>query len=75
MLKEFPINIECKVIKRTKLGTHVIYLGEVMTVNVDEDILNNDVLDPSKQDQISYIAGNYYKISKNPFEKHGFSIK
>ena len=29
MVKEFPWNMECKVIKRIELGSHVCYFGEV----------------------------------------------
>jgi flavin reductase (DIM6/NTAB) family NADH-FMN oxidoreductase RutF len=72
LIKEFPINIECKVIKRIEIGTHVIYLGEVLAVNIEENLVKNGSLNPEKQDQIVYIPSNYYKLSK-PFKKIGFS--
>ena len=75
LIKEFPINIECKVIKKIELGTHVIYLGEVLIVHVDENMLKDDKLDPLKQNQIVYTARNYYGLIKEPLEKHGFSLK
>jgi flavin reductase (DIM6/NTAB) family NADH-FMN oxidoreductase RutF len=75
LIKEFPINIECKVIKNLKHGTHSIYLGEVLAVHVDEKMLKVDKLDPLKQNQIVYIAGNYYGLIKEPLERHGFSMK
>ena len=75
LIKEFPINIECKVIKKIEHGTHSIYLGEVLAVHVDENMLKSDKLDPLKQNQIAYIAGNYYGLTKEPLERHGFSLK
>ena len=75
LIKEFPINIECKVIKNIKHGTHSIYLGEVLAVNVDEKMLKGDILDPLKQNQIVYIARNYYGLIKEPLEMQGFSLK
>ncbi len=75
LIKEFPINIECKVIKEVEHGTHIIYLGEVLEVHVDDEIIKDGKLDPLKQNQIVYIARNYYRLVKEPLEKHGFSVK
>ena len=75
LIKEFPINIECKVIDKIKHGTHSIYLGEVLAVNVDERLLKEGKLDPLKQNQIVYIARNYYGLIKEPLERQGFSLK
>ncbi|GAH14867.1 unnamed protein product, partial [marine sediment metagenome] len=35
MVKEFSFNMECKVIKRIELGSHVCYLGEVLATHSD----------------------------------------
>jgi flavin reductase (DIM6/NTAB) family NADH-FMN oxidoreductase RutF len=75
LIKEFPINIECKVIKTIEHGTHIIYLGEVQAVHVDEELLLEDKIDPLKQNQIVYIARNYYGITKKPIKKQAFSLK
>jgi flavin reductase (DIM6/NTAB) family NADH-FMN oxidoreductase RutF len=74
LIKEFPMNIECKVIKKIKLGTHIIYMGEVQAVHIEENLIKNNELDPYKQDQIVYIARNYYNIMKEPVHKQGFSL-
>ncbi len=74
LIKEFQINIECKVVKKIKHGTHVIYLGEVLAVHADEEILKDEKLDPLKQNQIIYIDRNYYGLTKEPIEKQGFSV-
>lgn len=45
---EFPMVIECKLIKTVELGLHTQFIGEVMDVKVDEDCLDdsdNPVLD------------------------------
>lgn len=75
LIKEFPINIECKVINKLQHGTHKIYLGEVIAVHVDERMIKNNRLDPSEQNQIAYVSGNYYGLTKEPLERHGFSLK
>lgn len=75
LIKEFPMNIECKVINNIKHGTHSIYFGEVLAVHVDEELLKEGKLDPLKQNQIVYIAQNYYGLINKPLERHGFSLK
>jgi flavin reductase (DIM6/NTAB) family NADH-FMN oxidoreductase RutF len=74
-IKEFLINIECKVIKKLELGTHIIYFGEVLAVKVGEELLKDGKLDPLKQNQIAYIPRNYYGLISKPLEKQGFSLK
>jgi flavin reductase (DIM6/NTAB) family NADH-FMN oxidoreductase RutF len=39
LIKECPINIECKVIHSTRQGTHTVFFGEVVTAHVEEDLL------------------------------------
>jgi flavin reductase (DIM6/NTAB) family NADH-FMN oxidoreductase RutF len=73
MVKEFPWNMECKVINRLELGTHVCYLGEVVAVHTDEKYLKNERLDPEKFDFFAYISGIYVALNKGTIGIHGFS--
>ncbi|MBD3341712.1 MAG: flavin reductase family protein [Candidatus Lokiarchaeota archaeon] len=75
IIKEFPINIECHLIDKMIKGTHHIYFGEVLAVDVDQEIIENGKIVPTKQDQIAYIARNYYSLRENPVGKQGFSLK
>lgn len=36
-IKEFPLNIECKVIDVFKIGEHTQFIGKIMDIKVDED--------------------------------------
>ncbi|MFX1507003.1 MAG: flavin reductase family protein [Promethearchaeota archaeon] len=46
LIKECPINIECKVVKTiTEIGTHTIFIGEVQEVHVDPLLAPKSVLD------------------------------
>jgi flavin reductase (DIM6/NTAB) family NADH-FMN oxidoreductase RutF len=74
LIKEFPINIECKVIKKVEIGSHILYMGEVELVHVDEKLLKGDKLDPLKLNEMAYINHNYYKIDKKPIQKQAFSL-
>jgi len=73
MVKEFPWNMECKVIKRTELGSHVCFFGEVVATHSDPQFVKNDTLDPDKFNCFAYIAGNYIGLKKGALEEHGFS--
>ncbi len=40
-ISEFPIIIECKLIQTIDLGAHTQFIGEIMDVKADENILND----------------------------------
>src|SRR3989304_6803885 len=42
LIKECPINIECKVREIIHLGTHDMFIGEVVSVNADEEVIYSD---------------------------------
>lgn len=75
LIREFPWNFECRVVNRIGIGTHVCYLGEVLAVHASKDTLRGENPDPTKQDQVAYIAGHYYRLETPPCEKQGFSQK
>ncbi len=75
LVKEFPWNMECKVIQRTELGSHVCYFGEVVAVHSDSKFVKNDNIDPDKINTFAYISGNYIGLEKGFIGKHGFSLK
>jgi len=75
MVKEFPWNMECKVIKRIELGSHVCYFGEVVATHSDSRFVKNNRLDPEKFNCFTYINGNYIGLQKGILGNHGFSMK
>ena len=74
LVKEFPWNMECKVVNRIELGTHVCYFGEVVAVHSDEEYVKNGSLDPDKFNFFAYISGIYVALNKGAVERHGFSL-
>ncbi|MFX1281373.1 MAG: flavin reductase family protein [Promethearchaeota archaeon] len=75
LVKEFPWNMECKVIQRTELGSHVCYFGEVVAVHSDSNYVKNNNLDPDKINTFAYISGNYIALKKGAIGRHGFSLQ
>jgi flavin reductase (DIM6/NTAB) family NADH-FMN oxidoreductase RutF len=42
LIKECPINLECKVKQRVTLGSHDLFLGEVVATHLDEECLDTE---------------------------------
>lgn len=75
MIYESPVNIECKVKQTIPLGTHEMFLAEVVCVNVsDEYIDKSGKFHFNQSNPICYSHGNYYTLGKN-LGKFGFSVK
>ena len=75
MIKESPVTIECRVKEIKELGSHHMFLAEVLAVNADEkyfDETGRFCLE--KCDLITYSHGQYYTLGEN-IGKFGFTVK
>ena len=76
MIKEFPFNMECKIIGSQSLGSHTVFFGEVVANHIDEKFLKGEDIDVDLVDQIMYMYGTYSRAEKKAFiGEHGFSTK
>ena len=74
-IKECPVNIECKVKQIIPLGTHDIFLAEVVGSHVNENLMDeNDKIHLEWANLISYSHGEYFPISNEPIGKFGYSV-
>jgi flavin reductase (DIM6/NTAB) family NADH-FMN oxidoreductase RutF len=74
LLKESPVNIECIVRQRIELGTHDMFISEIVAVNVDEALIDkNGKLRLDKADLICYSHGQYWSLEK-PLGFFGYTI-
>jgi flavin reductase (DIM6/NTAB) family NADH-FMN oxidoreductase RutF len=65
LIQECPVNIECVVREKHRLGSHDMFLGEVVAVHVDGDLLDKDGrLSYEKADPIVYNQGEYWGIGR-----------
>lgn len=67
MIKECPINIECKTTQIIPLGAHDLFVAEVVAVHIDESALNEKGrFDPSKTTLFTYLPlnGQYWTLGK-----------
>ena len=75
MIKESPVSVECKVKEIKELGSHTMFIAEVMAINADDKYIDNKgAFDISKCDLISYNNGGYFAMGKK-LGKFGFSVK
>lgn len=75
MIKESPVSVECKVKEIRELGSHHMFVAEVLAINADEKYINEKgAFDISKCDLIAYLNGNYYSLGKK-IGKFGFSVQ
>ena len=75
MIAESPVNIECRVVERTDLGSHVMYQAEVVSVHVDEAYMDEKQkfhLEDAKP--IVYSHGTYFSLGE-ALGTFGYSVK
>ncbi|MBQ9277048.1 MAG: flavin reductase family protein [Lachnospiraceae bacterium] len=75
IIEESPVNIECVVKQVIPLGSHDMFLAEVVSVDVDDKYMDEKgSFDLEKADLIAYSHGKYYTLGEN-IGKFGFSVK
>lgn len=75
MIKESPVSVECKVKEIKELGSHHMFIADVLAINSDEKYIDEKgAFDISKCDLIAYSNGHYYQLGKK-IGKFGFSVQ
>ncbi len=75
MVAESPISIECRVTKIIPLGTHDMFMADIVAVNVDERYLDEKgKLHIEKCGLASYAHGQYFALGKK-IGSFGYSVK
>jgi flavin reductase (DIM6/NTAB) family NADH-FMN oxidoreductase RutF len=54
LIQECPVNLECRVIHSLDLGSHVLFIGEIIETYIDADCLTDEQPDPAKIDPLIY---------------------
>ena len=74
LIEECPINIECKVSDIISLGSHDMFLADIVGVNVDERLFEGDKICINRAHLCAFAHGEYYELT-NRLGKFGFSSK
>lgn len=74
-IAESPVNIECRVVEQKKLGSHTMFLAEVLGVTVDESYMDDTgKFHINDTGLIMYSHGEYFELGKK-LGKFGYSIE
>lgn len=75
MIEQSPVSIECKVKEIKEMGTHHIFIAEVLAIHADEKYIDKTGrFDISKCKLITYSNGHYYTLGKK-IGRFGFSVE
>lgn len=74
-IDECPINIECKVKDIIPLGTHDMFIAEVVGSHINEDLFDEDgKIHFENANMMAYCHGEYFPLQKHPVGSFGFSV-
>ena len=73
---EAPVSIECKVKEVLNLGSHHMFISEVVNVIADDEYMDpaTGAFSLKKADPLCYIHGHYFKTG-DPVGKFGWSVE
>lgn len=75
IIKESPVNIECRVTEVKDLGIHHMFLAEVLGVQADEKYLDDKgAFHLEDASPITYVHGKYYTLGEY-IGHFGYSVK
>ncbi len=75
LIKESPVSIECKVKEIRELGSHHMFIAEVLSIDADEKYIDdNGAFDISRCNLIAYSNGHYYSLGRK-IGRFGFSVQ
>ena len=73
-IEESPVNIECRVVEIKELGSHHMFIAEVVSVNIDDKHMDKTgKFNLNKAGLVSYSHGEYFELGKK-LGKFGYSV-
>ncbi len=75
VIQESPVNLECRVTEMKELGSHHMFLAEVLAVQVDDAYMKkNGKFELNAAGLTAYSHGEYFLLGK-PLGKFGWSVR
>ena len=75
LIKESPVSIECKVKEIRPLGSHDMFIAEIVSIDADEQYIDEKgSFDITKCNLIAYSNGKYFTLGKQ-VGKFGYSVQ
>lgn len=74
-IKESPVNLECRVTQMLKLGTHHMFLAEIVAVHADEKYLDEKgKFHLEDSNLLAYSHGTYFSLGEE-LGRFGYSVR
>ena len=75
LIAESPLNIECKIVEVKELGSHDMFIANVVAVNADEKLIdkNTGAFQLNHAHPLAYSHGKYYGLGEK-IGSFGFSV-
>ena len=76
LIEESPLCIECRVREILSLGSHDLFIADVVNVRADDQYLNpaTGKFDLASSNPLVYVHGHYYELGE-PIGKFGWSVE
>ena len=75
VLNQCPVSLECKVTEIKELGTHTMFLSEILAVQIEEKYLDSKgKLNLQQAGLLAYAHGEYFALGRKCGD-FGFSVK
>lgn len=74
-IKESPVNLECRVIERKPLGSHDMFIAEIVGVTADSRYMDeNEKFHLNQSGLVTYSHGEYFGLGEK-LGSFGYSVK
>lgn len=75
IIEECPVSLECRVTEHKLLGSHTMFLAEIVGIDADERFIDeNGRLELEKCGLMAYAHGEYFELGKK-LGSFGFSVR
>jgi len=75
VVQECPLSLECKLRHQLSLGSHILYIGEILAVQADKALIDDKgKFDVERANLLTYAHGHYFALG-NVLGTFGFSVK
>jgi flavin reductase (DIM6/NTAB) family NADH-FMN oxidoreductase RutF len=76
LIGESPVNLECRVREMRELGSHHMFIAEILAVHADSAYFDSKsgFFDLAAAEPLCYCHGHYYRMGKH-IGKFGFSVE
>lgn len=75
LISESPVNLECVVREKRELGSHDMFLAEIVRVHASKDIFDDKGrIRLDRAGMLAYCHGEYFGLKRQALGRFGFSV-